>query len=436
MKNDNSKRTQQLMAFMKLADEKKDKGTMKDMAEKTEKLSKIDPSQLTSAQKRGRLITKNLMRAYDPNETVVWHSLFMPAEIFQAMDIVPFSTEMISAGIAGAGLSKGFVESGEEYTMCRDSCSFSTCTVGAVLQDVFPTPDFLVTTSQLCDPEKKLGRFAASEYGRKDFFIDVPYGGCTMKEKDYNIAVDYVARQLEHMVAFIERETGKKLDSEKLEQTLQYSNEAREWYLKVCDLRMKNPPLISGVKILDFSTVLLNIWGTKESADIFKSLYEELYQVAGQGGLPNAKYRIAWIHLRPYYDNTIINYLEKDCGAYIVVEEINYIFWDEHDTKDPYRSIARKLLKNPAFSPMNVRYDIYSKIITDTYSLDGAVGFTQKGCRHFYSSIHMAADKLKDLCTWLVIDGDCVDPRAYSFPLIKTRVDSFVDMMDMRRNAQ
>jgi len=318
--------------------------------------------------------------------------------------------------------------------MCRDSCSFSTCTVGAVLKDVFPVPDFLVTTSQLCDPEKKLGRFAASEYGRKDFFIDVPYGGCTMREKDYNIAVDYVARQLAHMVAFIERETDKKLDSDKLAQALQYSNEAREWYLKVCDLRMKNPPLISGVKILDFSTVLLNIWGTKESADIFKSLYEELSQVARQGGLPNVKYRLGWIHLRPYYDNTIINYLEKECGAHIVVEEINHIFWDAFDIKDPYRSIARKLLKNPAFSPMDVRFDIYGKVIKDNYHLDGIIGFTQKGCRHFYSSIHMAADKLKDICTWLVIDGDCVDPRAYSFPLIKTRVDSFIDMMEMRKS--
>ncbi|MBN1470228.1 MAG: 2-hydroxyacyl-CoA dehydratase [Syntrophaceae bacterium] len=433
MKNDNSKRTQQLMAFMQLAQEKKDKGTMKDMAEKAEKLSTADESQLTSAQKRGRLITKNLMQAYDPNAVVVWHSLFMPTEIFYAMDIVPFSTEMISAGIAGAGLSKGFVESAEEFTLCRDSCSFSTCTIGAILKDVFPTPDFLVTTSQLCDPEKKLGRFAAEEYGRKDFFIDIPYGGCLMKEDELKYAVDYVAHQLENMVDFIERETGRKLDGDKLSQALQYSNEAREWYLKVDELRKNNPPLISGVKILDFSTVLLNIWGTKESADIFKSLYEEVSKVAEQGGLPNEKYRIGWIHLRPYYDNTIINYLEKECGVYIIKEEINQIFWDEHDLKDPFRSIARKLLKNPAYSPMEVRIDIYRKVIKD-YRFDGLIGFTQKGCRHFYSSIHIAAEALKNECIWLVIDGDCVDPRAYSFPLIKTRVDSFVDMMEMKKN--
>ena len=29
--------------------------------------------------------------------------------------------------------------------------------------------------------------------------------------------------------------------------------------------------------------------------------------------------------------------------------------------------------------------------------------------------------------------GDCIDPRAYSFPLIKTRIDAFFDMLEIRK---
>lgn len=428
------RRPEQFKSFIGLTKGQKDKGTMKDMSEKIFDLDVKPGEQMSSAQKRGKLITDNLMKAYNPDSTVVWHSLFMPAELFYAMDMVPWSTEMVSAGMAGAGLSKSPVEAGEEYTQCRDSCSFSTCTIGSILMDVFPSPDFLVTTSQLCDPEKKLGRFAAQRYGRKDIFIDIPYDGCRMSPDEFEHAADYVGRQLEDMVRFFERETGRKMDENKLRESLQNSNEAREWFLQVDELRCINPALIEGTKILDFSAVLLNIWGNSKTPDIFKTLYHELNAVADKGGLGTEKYRIGWIHLRPYYDNTIINYLEEQCGVCIIKEEINYIFWDAMDLDDPYRSIAKKLLKNPAYSAMDVRFDIYKNVFKK-FNLDGMIGFSQKGCRHFSSSMNMAADKLKDDGIWLIIDGDCVDPRAYSFPLVKTRLDSFVDMMEMRRNS-
>jgi benzoyl-CoA reductase/2-hydroxyglutaryl-CoA dehydratase subunit BcrC/BadD/HgdB len=432
--NYRDRRSKQFGDFLALAQARKDRSTMKDASEKMHDLSRIPYSQLSSSQKRGRLITNMLMRAYDPNECVVWHSLFMPSEIFYAFGMVPFSTEMVSAGLAGAGLSKGFVETGEMYTQCMDSCSFSTCTVGAISEDVFPIPDFLITTSQLCDPEKKLARFASQTYGRKDFFIDIPYGGCLLEGDDYEKAVDYVAKQLEFMVAFFERETGKKLDNEKLKNVLRYSNEARDWFVKMDELRSTHPALIKGTKILDFSAVLLDIWGTEEAADIFKTLYEELKAEADKGGLTNEKYRVGWVHLRPYYDNTIINYLEEECGVYIVKEEINYIFWGEHDINDPFRSIARKVLANPAYSPLEVKNEIYKRVV-EKFRLDGMIGFAHKGCRHFYSSLHMASDHFRGKFPFLVIDGDCVDPRAYSFPLLKTRIDSFVDTMKIRKEG-
>jgi benzoyl-CoA reductase/2-hydroxyglutaryl-CoA dehydratase subunit BcrC/BadD/HgdB len=427
-------RSKQFADFLALAESRKDRSTMKNQMEKVSDLSSIPYEKLSASQKRGRLITKLLMRAYDPKECVIWHSLFMPSEIFYAMDMVPFSTEMVSAGLAGAGLSRGFVETGEMYTQCMDSCSFSTCTVGAITENVFPIPDFLITTSQLCDPEKKLARFASQTYGRKDFFIDIPYGGCLLEGEAYQKAVDYVAKQLEYMVAFFERETGRKLDHTKMKQVMINSNASRDYFTKIDELRAKNRALIKGTKILDFSAVLLDIWGAEETVDIFKTLYEEMKKAVETGGMPNEKFRIGWVHLRPYYDNTIINYLEEECGVYIVKEEINHVFWGEHDVNDPFRSIARKLLANPAYSPLTVKNRIY-KEMAEKYRFDGFIGFAHKGCRHFYSSLHMAADHFKGQYPFLVIDGDCVDPRAYSFPLLKTRIDSFVDTLKIRRDG-
>lgn len=428
------KRRKQFRNLMTLTQEEKGRRTMEDISEKVGgKLAKKPYSELTASQKRGRLLTNSTMKAYNPKECVVWHSLFMPSELFYAMDIVPYSTEMVAAGLSGAGLSRRLVETGEEHSECMDSCSFVTCSVGGTIEDILPEPDIFVTTSQLCDPAKKLARLSAHKYGRKEFYIDVPYGGCSFSPGEYNDAVDYLARQLEDMVKFIERETGKELDEDKLAQVIKFSNEAREWFLKIWEIR-RGPALIRGRRALDFSSVLLNIWGTEEAAEIFKTWYEELEKKAEEGNLPDEKYRLIWIHLRPYYDNTIIDYLEEARGAYIIGEEVNYVFWDKLDPKEPYRSIARKILANPAYSPMDVRFEIYDRVAKE-YRLDGWIGFAHKGCRHYYSSLHMTEEHFRRGVPMLLLDGDCVDPRAYSFPLLKTRIDSFIDIMETRKGG-
>jgi benzoyl-CoA reductase/2-hydroxyglutaryl-CoA dehydratase subunit BcrC/BadD/HgdB len=430
-----NKRTKQLQDFLIFSQQHKEKSTMKDMSEKASGLLQKPVSEMSASQKRSRAITDLFMKAYDPNSCVVWHSLFMPTEIFRAMDIIPFTSEMVAAGIAGAGISRVLVERGESYTQCMDSCSFATCSAGAMLEDLFPSPDFIVTTSQLCDTAIKLARLSAQLTGRKEFFIDVPYGTAAMQPDAWNDAVDYVARQLQSMVAFIERETDRKLDEQKLYETLKRSNEAREWFLKAMELRQQPYPLIRGTQILDYSVNLLNIWGSEESVDVFRSLYEELKAALERGGAFSGKYRLVWYHLRPYYDNTIINYLEKECGAYLIHEIANWIFWEAFDPEDPYRSVARKILANPAYSPLDVQLNIIKKH-SHEWKPDAFIGFTHKGCRHLYSAIHMAEENMKHLIPWLVIDGDCIDPRAYSFPLIKTRIDSFFDMLELKKTRR
>ncbi len=420
-------REKQFHDFMALAREKENRATMENHGEKIKKLNSNKTSVLTASQKRGRFLTDNLVKAYSPDKTVVWHSLFMPTELFYAMDIVPFSTEMVSAGIAGAGLSRKLVETGEDYLGSYDSCSFVTCSYGGINQNVFPEPDFIVTTSQLCDPERKLAGFAAHRYGKQEFYIDVPYGAYSQNEQHYSQSLDYLARQFENLVRFLEEKTGRKLDQENLKEVFDHSNRAREWFIKINKLREKNCP-IKGIKALDFSAVLLNTWGTAEAVDIYKTLYQELLTASQTESNDPNKFRIGWIHLRPYYDNTLFNYLEKRCS--VVVEEINYVFWDEFDAADPFRSLARKVLANPMYSPLDYKFRIYENMIKK-YRVDAIIGFAHKGCRHYYSAIHLAAAKFKDEVPVLIIDGDCIDPRAYSFPLLKTRVDALIETLEV-----
>jgi benzoyl-CoA reductase/2-hydroxyglutaryl-CoA dehydratase subunit BcrC/BadD/HgdB len=131
---------------------------------------------------------------------------------------------------------------------------------------------------------------------------------------------------------------------------------------------------------------------------------------------------VVWFHLRPYYRNNVLEYIEE--RADIVQTQVNYVFWDELDAKDPYRSMASKLLFHPGYCPVAIRTQM---IIERMQKGDGIIAFYPKSCRHFHSSARIEAELFKNAgIPFLIIDGDCIDSRGDDFLVLKTRIDRFL----------
>jgi benzoyl-CoA reductase/2-hydroxyglutaryl-CoA dehydratase subunit BcrC/BadD/HgdB len=327
---------------------------------------------------------------------------------------------------ANANLTTEPLNMAEAQHYSRDTCSFLRCTVGAAIKNYLPAPDFLVATSHYCDGATKAFYNLSRLYKKKFFLLDTPY------DYDTREAVDYLAKQLEDMVKEIEKITARKMDADKLAQTLRFSNQAREYLLKVNELRRNIPSPILGGEAIDYAIMLAHTWGTAEIVQVYKCLYEELKERVDHniGATDEERYRLLWRNLRPYYNDTIIDYLENKCKARVVFEEVNYLHWKELNPEDPYRSLAYKLLSNPPLGPLKHWINETIGVLRD-YKINGIIEFAHWGCRHLNTAIQMVKETIdKEKIPILVLDGDCLDGRDYSEGQIMTRIDTFLKTLE------
>lgn len=392
---------------------------------------------LSPSAKRGYLNTEQFFRAYnlDTNgefvyQPLAWRSLFVPTELLYAMDLLPFTSEMVASQLAMTGAARERIETAEANNFSGDICSFMKTVAGGVIEDIFPTPDVLITSTHLCDPSAKYAELAAHKYKRPEFILDIPYGlydlavnGSEADRKRVDEGVEYVYEQLLEMVAFITEHTGLTLEEEKLRQVIRWTNEARTWLNEGNDVILQGlASAKKGVRELDYAANLMQTWGTERIADVYKSRCKE-YKASPAHDKGETRPRIAWFHLRPYFKSPLMTYLDERID--ISVSQVNFAFWEPLDPNDPIRSIARRTVLHPAFSSITARTDIaIDEIPADT---EGIIAYYPKSCRHFHGGSIMENEMFKKAgIPILTIDGDCIDDRGDDFPIVQTRVDRFL----------
>lgn len=382
---------------------------------------------LKASHKRAQVIANLFRKAYRQDSKVVYRSVIMPTEIFFAMDIVPVCLETVCAMLATSNLSVHSLNIAEQHHYSRDICSFSRCAVGAALDNYLPSPDFLACTSYYCDDTVKLFCALSKFYKKELFFLDIPF--------NYNDeeSVLYLANQLIRMTKRLEKLFNKKLDPSRLREAIEFSNEARDYFVKINELRTNIPAPISGSEAIDYAALLAFTWGSKEMVELCRILYEEIKEKNKEKiETKDEKIRILWRHLRPYYSDELMNFIENELNAAIAFEEINYIHWDEMDPKEPFRSLARKLILNSPVGPIE-HWLKDSLGLIEKYKIDAVISFTHWGCRQLGSTNHIFKDAFAKIgVPMLELNGDCIDPRDFSFQQSKTRIEAFLEMIIKR----
>ena len=61
--------------------------------------------------------------------------------------------------------------------------------------------------------------------------------------------------------------------------------------------------------------------------------------------------RLLWLHLKPYYDNMLMDLLEDKLQCRIAFEEMNYVHWEPLDPEKPFLSLAQAA-RPPSLGPI------------------------------------------------------------------------------------
>lgn len=387
-------------------------------------LARRGGGRLKASRRMADMIIQFTRKSIRGDRPFVLTSIWAPSEILYALDIIPLNAESAAASLASFGLSDDFLDIAERNFHPPETCSILRCATGAVFDKLFPSPSAVVATTHLCDAGAKMISTASRVYGCEYFLIDVPH-------QDHDDAVLYVAEQLEEMATGLSEITGEKLKKERLARAITLSNEARSYALQSNALRRVVPSPMRGSEALSYLYLVGVGFGSEEALKVYKILAHELKRRVAKKFTPlgEEKYRLLWLHIKPYFRNRFFHYLEKERKAAIVFEEVNHIFWPELDPERPFESVARKLISNTANDPMDRHIGMLLHL-AEEYSVDGVLHYAHWGCRWNYGRIRMVKEAFQDKGIPIIsIECDSVSERNFFEDQLIRQIDSFLDMI-------
>jgi benzoyl-CoA reductase/2-hydroxyglutaryl-CoA dehydratase subunit BcrC/BadD/HgdB len=356
----------------------------------------------------------------------VFTSLFTPVEIVHSFDLLPFPLEPLGALASSFDIATDLLDETEKRWISTDFCSFHRAFLGACSFGLLPEPVFLMSTSHACDGTMKSFSQVAGIVSRPLLFIDVPYN----RDRE---AVRYTAVQIQESVSKIESITGMKLRKDSLCRAFEYSNEMTDLLRQIQKLRHSSPPVVYGSETLNLLMVWAMFAGNSRGVKILKSYRDEIARRLSTGYTHvKTKKRLLWLHLRPYYSNTIMNMFEEEFESVIVAEETNTPVDVYLDSSRPWESIARKLLNQIWSGSIENRLRNIENLL-ESHAVDGVVHFSHWGCRQSNGAVRMIRDTVAHYgVPFLELDGDCVDPRNYAEGQYRTRIEAFLEILERK----
>lgn len=407
-------------------------------------------------------------------------------EIIRAMDIVPVWTENY-AGICGAKRdAERFLERAESLNFSRSLCTYALCGLGfdqwrEKLGEMPPDapwggqakPDFMLSSGQiLCDPRNKWYQ-AVQQY-----IPDVPIYNVGLPwplyEDDIEVAevegyyVKYIVEELQGLVKFLEKHTGRKMDWDRLSELVDLGE--RTWNLiwETYELRRAVPTPMGTGDAMNTMVPMVFMLGTQEGYDFFLDLNKELKEKIArkEGVVEDEKYRLLWGGGLPsWFALTDFNYFNSKGAVfpaettYRMIEPIYHL--NIPDTNDPLERLAYRWIrywtywydkakKRPGSEPDVERLIQY----IEDYKIDGIVMHEAFSCRTFHLGLIWQLNQLRKIykpipvlvlakdggktkgkreLPSLILESDIIDMSSYSEVDTRNRIDAFIETLEQSK---
>jgi benzoyl-CoA reductase/2-hydroxyglutaryl-CoA dehydratase subunit BcrC/BadD/HgdB len=325
-----------------------------------------------------------------------------------------------------------------------DICSYLTADIGAYLKKTtplskaypgierVPRPDVLVYNTNQCRDVQDWFGWYAKELGVPAIGISSPKNVVDVGEG----LVDDVARQIQALVPTLEAITGKRLDIDRMRETVALSRQCSEIWKEVLETAIAAPAPLTFFDGTIHMGPAVCLRGTTEALDYYRVLLAELRQRIADGvaAVEGEQLRLywegmpVWGRLRQHsemFAQLRTNVLASTyCSSWI---------FPAFDGTDPFRSMARAYLE--LFIVRSEKYkEKYLKEMFERFRVDGVVYHDAKTCPYNSNNRYGLPQRLEQETGLpsLVISGDLNDLRCVSDEQMKINVEAFVEQLQER----
>jgi benzoyl-CoA reductase/2-hydroxyglutaryl-CoA dehydratase subunit BcrC/BadD/HgdB len=442
-----------------MAEERKQRMTATAAAAKVPKMVRANFTANLKAKEEGRPVAFSfIVNCYD--------------EILRAMDIVPAWAESYSGICAAKHDAARFLEKAESQNFSRSLCTYATCGLGfeawrKELGGEMPPdapwggiarPDFILGTGQmLCDLRYKWPQ--AVQHYLQDVpayiggFYWPPYDENMDRKEVENYYLKYAVKELKGAIAFIEKQTQRKMDWAKLEELTDLVDRTWDMFIDAYELRKAVPTPMDTGDAMNTMVPLAFMLGTQEAYDFYKALYDELKEknARKEGVVEDEKYRLLWgAGLPPWFALSDFQYFNSKGAVfpaertYREAERIERL--DLPKLSDPLERIALRWMRywTNWYDAARRRKGSIPEVerlieYIEDYKIDGVVFHKAFSCRTWHAGIMLQAQILKEVyreIPMLVLEGDIVDFSSYNEADTHLRIDAFIEVMENFKNRR
>jgi hypothetical protein len=320
-----------------------------------------------------------VLNAHSQDKPVVLHTIFMPAEILYAMDIVPMYAETTSWMIPAFQVEFVFFWPRHLSWGWQGNMLAHRVMAGGYARDL-PCPDAVLWSNEMCDNSAKSGELLVKMNRCPGYFMDFPF-------HDSPQEMDYLVTEFRDMIDFLEKTTGKKMDWNRLSEIVARLDYQIELYRDIFNLRKAIPSPFPMRRFTEFMMSLYLFPGQPEAISYLETLRDELSQMVknGQGVVPHERFRLMSLFMPPVFMMGFLGEISREHGAVSVVEPL-FGCWKEGrlDPRKPLESLAKKSFMFPENASWGCLDD---RILRETvecardFKVDGAIFYAHVGCR-------------------------------------------------------
>jgi benzoyl-CoA reductase/2-hydroxyglutaryl-CoA dehydratase subunit BcrC/BadD/HgdB len=284
-----------------------------------------------------------------------------------------------------------------------------------------PRGDLFLTSSYYCNGKAKTNELIARAQGKESILFDVP-------NEISRSSIEYVSSQLKGIASRLEAVTGKRLDRDRLKESIRWSNTARASFQHVNELMKAKPSPWDGAKVCILGIAGSLLWGSPFRHEINAMLIEEMDSRIKAGKAFPESYRILWFPWVPVQQTNVFTTL-KEHQVSVVTAESARVYWPEIDESNPFEGLALKALNDPHVGSSQKRVEAIVELAKD-YEADGAIHFSTPACRHENGSFSLIRDALRDEgLPVLNLEADMTDERNYFAEKTLTNLLSFFEIL-------
>jgi benzoyl-CoA reductase/2-hydroxyglutaryl-CoA dehydratase subunit BcrC/BadD/HgdB len=389
-----------------------------------------------------RDLTRLMTRYYATRQAVgklrplAWVTSGAPVEILAGMGVATVYPENFGALMGTQRAAVPLARVAESTGYSPDLCSYARCHLGSVIsprsapRGGLPKPDLLVACNNICGTVIKWYQVLAQQLKVPLFLLDAPY-----QHEPYltDHSVQYVAAQLEELIAWVTSHTGRRLDQKRFARILHRSSEAITLWREIRELCQARPSPLNAPDLFLTMAPIVVLRGSRDAVVFYRKLKAEVEaRVArGEGAILEERHRLLWDNIAIWYRLFRLFKLFAEAGACFVVDTYTNAWSVALDLDEPILGLARTYTTVYINQSLGVRADLMVNLV-ERFGVNGMVLHSNRSCKPYslgqYELLEMVSERTG--APGLILEADMCDSRLYAEEPIKNRIQAFLDLLE------